>query len=130
MRNGKYTLVIAPSDYPGLRYRGRYIYEHHLVWWHHTGQIVPPGFLLHHKDDDKRRNVFDNLELKERGQHTSDHMAAREFPIRHGTLSGYGRRCRCDDCRAKHSEHNKAWRERRRQRLAGSSKDEQSVVTR
>jgi hypothetical protein len=31
VRNGKYTLVVAPAEYPGMRYRGRYVYEHHLL---------------------------------------------------------------------------------------------------
>ena len=33
MINGDYILVVAPPDYPGVKYRGRYCYEHRLVWW-------------------------------------------------------------------------------------------------
>ena len=81
MKNGPYELVIAPPDYTGVKYRGRYVYEHHLVWWKNTGQLVPPGHLLHHKDDDKRRNVFENLELKPRGTHSTEHNLRRAWKI-------------------------------------------------
>lgn len=77
MKNGPYELVIAPDEYPGRRYRGRYAYAHHVVWWEETGQVVPAGYLLHHKDEDKRRNVFSNLELKERGKHSAEHNKKR-----------------------------------------------------
>ena len=73
MKNGPYELVIAPDDYPGFRYRGRYIYEHHLVWWQVTGGLVPEGFVVHHKNEKKRDNRFDNLELKSVSAHTKDH---------------------------------------------------------
>ena len=73
MKNGPYILVKAPEDYPGKKYRGRYVYEHTLVWWQHTGQLVPAGWLVHHKDEDKHNNEFSNLELKSTGKHTADH---------------------------------------------------------
>jgi len=85
MRNGGYELVIAPPEYPGKKYRGRYVYEHHLVWWKHTGQLVPVGFDLHHKDENKRRNVYDNLELKKHGAHIADHNAVEREVL----LCGY-----------------------------------------
>jgi hypothetical protein len=73
MRNGLYELVVAPAAYPGKRYRGRYVYEHQLVWWEHTGTIVPSNFVIHHKDENKRNNVFSNLEKVERGSHVTFH---------------------------------------------------------
>lgn len=73
MRNGSYELVVAPDDYPGLKYRGRYVYEHHLVWWRRTGELVPSGFILHHKNERKRDNRYTNLELRPRGEHTAEH---------------------------------------------------------
>ena len=33
MINGDYILVVAPDDYPGVRYREKYCYEHYLVYW-------------------------------------------------------------------------------------------------
>jgi hypothetical protein len=84
MRNGPYILVIAPDEYPGKRYRGRYAYEHHLVWWQNTGQLVPPGFDLHHKDEVKTNNVFQNLELKTHGGHVADHN--RSKPLKPGPV--------------------------------------------
>jgi hypothetical protein len=73
MKNGPYELVIAPSDYPGKKYRGRYCYEHHLVWWQNTGTLPGPDELIHHKDEQKRRNVFDNLELMKKVGHAHHH---------------------------------------------------------
>lgn len=37
MRCGPYILIIPPPEYPGKKYRGRYAYEHHVVWWENTG---------------------------------------------------------------------------------------------
>ena len=72
MRNGPYLFVIA-LDYPGKKYRGRYIYEHHLVWWKNTGQPVPEGYVVHHKNEDMHDNRFENLELIESEQHKKLH---------------------------------------------------------
>lgn len=76
MRNGKYELIIPPIDYPGKRYRGRYAYEHHVVFWSANGRLLAPDCVVHHKNDQKRENVPDNLEEKLRGDHTRDHNLA------------------------------------------------------
>lgn len=73
MKNGPYELVIAPPEYPGKKYRGRYCYEHHLVWWQNTGGLPGPGEVVHHKNEDKRDNSYGNLEKKTGGKHTADH---------------------------------------------------------
>jgi hypothetical protein len=78
MRNGEYNLCIAPDDYPGRRYRGRYAYEHHVQWWKHTGQLVPEDCVIHHKNEDKRDNRVENLELTTRAEHTSSHRPVAE----------------------------------------------------
>ena len=62
MKNGTYELVVSPLDYPGKLYRGRYCYEHHLVWWQHTGEVLGPGEEIHHKNEHRRENRFGNLE--------------------------------------------------------------------
>lgn len=77
VKNGSYELVKAPIDYPGKKYRERYVYEHHLVWWKNTGQVVPEGFDVHHKNEQKRDNRFENLELKEHTKHCGDHASER-----------------------------------------------------
>ncbi len=77
MKNGPYELVIAPEDYPGKRYRGKYCYEHHLIWWQHTGTLPKPGEIVHHKDEDKRHNVFDNFELLTNEEHGKLHGAEK-----------------------------------------------------
>jgi len=73
MKNGPYELIKPPEDYPGKRYRGRYAYEHHVVWWQNTGELVPDGFLIHHINDKKRDNRFENLEMMSVSKHTAMH---------------------------------------------------------
>jgi hypothetical protein len=77
VRNGPYELVVAPAGYPGKRYRGRYVYEHQLVWWQHTGDLVPDGYVIHHVNERKRDNRFANLRLESRADHTSHHEAEK-----------------------------------------------------
>ena len=63
MKNGPYILIIAPNEYPGKKYRGRYVYEHQFVWWKNTGIIPPNGYQIHHINGDKHDNSFQNLEM-------------------------------------------------------------------
>lgn len=91
MRNGPYELVPAPAEYPGKKYRGRYCYEHILVWWQATGQLPQRGEVLHHKDGNKRNNTRENLEL----------LTAHQHRVLHGSekLVSYVR-LRCPSCGA------------------------------
>lgn len=73
LKNGKYELIIPPPDYPGKRYRGRYAYEHHVVWWQSTGELLRPGEVIHHKNDQKRENIHENLERQTRVYHSTLH---------------------------------------------------------
>lgn len=73
MKNGPYELVIAPKEYPGKKYRGRYCYEHHLVMWEHTGKLPKKGEVVHHKNHKKRDNRIGNLEIKKDGKHKAQH---------------------------------------------------------
>lgn len=74
MKNGPYEMVVAPTDYPGKRYRGRYCYKHHLVWWQHTGEIPGRKEVVHHKNENKMDNAFENLEKTAKSEHTKHHM--------------------------------------------------------
>lgn len=80
MKNGPYEMLVAPIEYPGTKYRGRYVYEHQLVWWQNTKQLVPAGFLVHHKNEQKRDNRFDNLELTTRSSHSREHQLEKAPP--------------------------------------------------
>lgn len=91
MKNGQYELVRAPDGYPGKRYRGRYAYEHIVVWWQNTGAMPPPGCVVHHKNHQKRDNRFDNLECKTATAHNHEHSAARQAPDERATCKVCGR---------------------------------------
>lgn len=82
MKNGPYELIIAPSNYPGKLYRGRYCYEHHLVWWKNTGQVIKEGEIVHHKNHKKRDNRFENLELLPSASHSTLHGKLKKPIIR------------------------------------------------
>lgn len=77
MKNGRYEMVVAPAEYPGKKYRGRYCYEHHLVWWRANGSLPGPGMIVHHKNGKHRDNRLENLELLTPAQHTGRHNAER-----------------------------------------------------
>lgn len=73
MRNGDYVLVVAPDEYRGKKYRGKYCYEHHLVYWQNTGIVPDSDQLIHHKNENKHDNTFDNLELMTKSEHSKEH---------------------------------------------------------
>ena len=68
MINGEYIMVVAPSDYPYKKYRGKYCYEHILNYWLAYGEI-PEGSHIHHKDENKHNNNPENLEALNRNKH-------------------------------------------------------------
>jgi hypothetical protein len=73
MKNGPYELIVAPENFPGMKYRGRYAYEHIVVWWRQTGSVPLPGYHVHHRNGKKRDNRFDNLEMIRNGTHSALH---------------------------------------------------------
>ncbi len=80
MRNGPYTFVIAPKDYPGKKYRDRYAYEHTVVWWKKTGVVPAKGFEIHHKNGNHRDNRLSNLELMTSQAHHKIHADLKRKP--------------------------------------------------
>lgn len=81
MKNGPYILVLAPDDFPGKKYREKYIYEHTLIWWKITKIIPPNGYQIHHKNNDKRDNRFENLEMISKYSHSEIHGKRKEKGI-------------------------------------------------
>lgn len=77
MRNGPYELIIAPIEYPGKTYQGKYCYEHHYIYWKHTGKLVKQNENIHHINRNRRDNRFNNFELMTKTEHTIRHMPDR-----------------------------------------------------
>lgn len=73
MKNGDYILIVAPPDYPGKRYRGKYCYEHHYNYWIKNGVLPKCGELIHHKNKNRIDNDDTNLELKTVSKHNTEH---------------------------------------------------------
>ena len=78
MKNGEYIMIVAPHDYPGKKYRGKYCYEHHLEYWKFTAIVPSKGENIHHIDHNKSNNHISNLLL----------LDAREHRRLHGILQG------------------------------------------
>lgn len=77
MKNGPYELIVAPKNYPGMKYRGRYAYEHIVVWWEKHGKIPDSGFEIHHKNGNHRDNRIENLDILTSKQHRVAHGLIR-----------------------------------------------------
>lgn len=88
MRNGAYEFVLAPKDYPGKKYRQRYIYEHHLVMWRSKGIIINVNQVVHHKNGNKRDNRISNLEVQCAQAHRKEHGQDRRKIARISTVCG------------------------------------------
>jgi hypothetical protein len=77
MRNGPYELVKAPENYPGMKYRGKYCYEHILVWWQEHNLMPEDGYEIHHINHNHRDNRIENLKLVTMLEHRKLHGELR-----------------------------------------------------
>ena len=92
MKNGDYILINPPLNYPGKRYRKGYCYEHHFVYWKNTGILPGKKDCIHHKNGDRHDNSFKNLELIDRGKHTTRHNLKNVFIL-----------CTCEGCKKEYN---------------------------
>lgn len=72
-----YVKLRVGKDHPLADPNG-YAYEHLVVWVSAGNPRPPKGWLLHHKNEDKTDNRLGNLELKRRGVHNAEHLAAEQ----------------------------------------------------
>ena len=91
MKNGPYILVKAPPEYPGKKYRGKYCYEHHLVYWKHHGITRKPNQCIHHINGNTHDNRIENLQMKKWRGHSQEHHS-KKSPIQ----------CICEWCEKKY----------------------------
>jgi hypothetical protein len=81
MKNGPYELLVAPENYPGKKYRGRYAYAHHISYWTAFGVTVLPGQVIHHLNGDKMDNRIENLDLTTSSEHSKMHGKKKPYTI-------------------------------------------------
>lgn len=89
MRNGPYTLIKAPANYPGKKYRGRYAYEHLVEFWKHWGFVPKKGWEIHHVNGNHRDNVLANLQLVTAQEHRKLHGELNKKKHRRKILCGF-----------------------------------------
>lgn len=77
MKNGPYELIIAPDNFPGKKYRGRYAYEHIVIFWKAHGYVPEKGLEIHHKNMNHRDNRITNLKLVTGQEHRKLHGEIR-----------------------------------------------------
>lgn len=72
MINNRGRFLVFRPDCPRAFASG-YALRSHVVFWLTTGTTPPLGTVLHHDDENKLNDRFENLVVKEHGQHTRDH---------------------------------------------------------
>jgi hypothetical protein len=70
-----YVFLYAP-DHPLATQNKPYIQEHRLVVESELGRYLRDDEVVHHIDGNRQNNSIENLEVKERGEHVSDHFKA------------------------------------------------------
>ena len=75
---------VYQPDHPSANNRG-YVLRYRIVMEQKLGRRLKDKEVVHHKNGNKTDDRIENLELKERGQHTSDHWKSGEF----GTILDY-----------------------------------------
>lgn len=105
-------MIVCPVEYPGKKYRDKYAYEHIVEFWKKEKKLPDVGNVIHHINGVRTDNRWENLEEIARSDHSRHHM--KDVPITHGTHSGYRRGCRCDECKAFHTQEHRKYRARKK----------------
>ncbi len=100
--------------YKGERYLSRGCKRMHVAVWEHSNGRIPKGFDVHHKNENTHDNRIENLELRERSEHISEHGKKR-FKSNPGFVKEFQAKGiakapewhKSEEGRAWHSEHAK-----------------------
>lgn len=111
MKNGPYELIVAPEDYPGKKYRGRYCYEHVFKWWKKHGVLPPKGYEIHHRDHNHRNNKDNNLELISAKDHRKLHAQISSMKAKIEVICGF--------CKKKFIRRGNDYRSKRKNNKTG-----------
>lgn len=87
-----YTLKRA-EGHPRAKKKGAYVPEHILVLEKEIGRVLMPGEVGHHKNGIRWDNRAENLQIMERGEHSSHH---RKEEIAGGKILFGGKRGNAD----------------------------------
>lgn len=79
MINGDYIMIVAPPEFPGNKYRGKYCYEHVYVYWKYHKIIPEKNQIIHHLDGNKHNNNINNLILLTVQDHNKLHSSGRKM---------------------------------------------------